>query len=881
MQPKNEAARRTPRPLTEDELNRLGAEIWKISGEFDVAAATVRAGTANSLILAHVRDSMARAGRHLLVLIRHGVIERPTQPAPWLSWSLPSGSPRPCFREYRGKPQHSTWPPKRGVSALVPVIDAQRLVSDRSPRSTREGNPTVFRHRHVFLEAIGWLGHRCYPRVSVDLPHGEVGLGADGVQAEEFVQIVVDWHGHTPEEANLFFLSVAQAASAVCRLVAEIVARAPCRDAVRTVLEPRSDRSVAQRTPLEVLYAIQDLCLDASHKSAEAGAEVHDRLFGKEQLFTDIRALSARRPEFERMPVSPLPTKLHFFAARSGHEAIAKWCERVAGIARARVADTVRYRIELGHARSLNDEPLVIKLEHKLDHALVHLATVISSVLGDLDADFAWIECALRGEDRRTTSVESRGTGSVNPRPAGDTARARVDESVERAFDLLVHYQSLLRETNPGVDAERRALADIEEVLRQWLPCAETAGNSPIAEVHSVIGDREAAARVLANVDLRSARIECLQGTARAAFPSTLRPYETTAKCRDEIQHWRGLLPMIRRRHDGQRYVDASDQQAALAVGHCWSNNLDSRPSRLGASLILAAACDAVATAARDVKVPTAAIRPAMHLAHRLRESPDWTQVDGPDLVGMIDEQVGFARDVGVLLAEIDLVSVADFSHGEQPASAGTAAPVAKAEWCLSTHPPAETEQAMTPTVPESSYPCFLRNGDGWEVRFGGTGVFVKNVGGMQHLRDLLMRPGTPVPAIELDGLHDGPSDSRQEIAGTIELQAIHSRLGELESEIGDAKARGAEGEAEPLHREREALRAQVKEATYAGGRRVMKSTESGAVGRVRSAIARALVVIRRVHTPLWEHLDVSLTDKSGAQPCYRPSPPVTWRVNT
>lgn len=236
----------------------------------------------------------------------------------------------------------------------------------------------------------------------------------------------------------------------------------------------------------------------------------------------------------------------------------------------------------------------------------------------------------------------------------------RLEEDVERAFDLLIHYRGLLQAVGRGGDdADRHALAGLECVLRQWLPLALPASVPVITQVLAVLGNYEAATRALANVDFGEARLASLQELAGAAFPSTMSPDELTRRCRGEIRRWRDLLPAIGRKSDGQRAVDAADRVAAQAVGQYWSSGIERRPSRLGASLRVAAACDGVAMAARRAAgIPTSAIRPAIRLAHRLRESPDWTQVDEHDLLAVLDEQAELARDVEELLAELDLALV-------------------------------------------------------------------------------------------------------------------------------------------------------------------------------------------------------------------------------
>jgi hypothetical protein len=238
------------------------------------------------------------------------------------------------------------------------------------------------------------------------------------------------------------------------------------------------------------------------------------------------------------------------------------------------------------------------------------------------------------------------------------TTRSQIDQNVERAFDLLVHYKGLLSDALGCVIPEEleRARAGIEAVMKEWLPRAHPAGNALLHDICAAIGDRDFATRLLASVELWPARNACLQEVARTEIVSNLRSCSATSACRAEIRHWRSFLPPIRRMPNGLRYVDPDYRRAAWAVGSYWSGNLDSRPSRLGASYFLAAVCDAVAASRRGMPMPL--VRPAHLLAQRLRESPDWARVDAADVVLVIDEQVERTREVEVLLDEIDFGSV-------------------------------------------------------------------------------------------------------------------------------------------------------------------------------------------------------------------------------
>lgn len=257
--------------------------------------------------------------------------------------------------------------------------------------------------------------------------------------------------------------------------------------------------------------------------------------------------------------------------------------------------------------------------------------------------------------------------GSVPPGNNSQTQRSTIDQDVERAFDLLRHYQGFLCKPSGSLTDEQttRAIDQLEGVMRKWLPRAGAAQDRLLDDVCAAIGDREKAARLLANVQLTPALNECMVKVALLAVPANQTAQRATATCRREIQHWRTLLPPVRRGPDQLRHVDPDDRFASRAVGMYWSADLTSRPSRLGASLFLAAACDAVAAAARKQGMPVDSLRPALRLAQRLRDNPEWTHVDAREVVQVIDEQVALAREVQDLLAEIDLGSVKPSSTGD------------------------------------------------------------------------------------------------------------------------------------------------------------------------------------------------------------------------
>lgn len=303
--------------------------------------------------------------------------------------------------------------------------------------------------------------------------------------------------------------------------------------------------------------------------------------------------------------------------------------------------------------------------------------TIAQQVLDSCGDREAWeqLKTNLRHEYRLVMSLPSEevdhpasATTQAAPSPTSPVlppqqlaagTRPPTDEDAERAFDLLGHYKGFVcdaREREPEhAKMVESATGQLEDVLRRWLPVAHGADDPLINGILAILGDRDAAAALLRDADLWQARHQCLQRNAAAATQG-LSPADTIAACLRDIKHWRRLLPHIFRRGDGTCYVHESDRRVATYLGHYWSADLENRPSMLGASYFLASSCDVVvAVAAHDFGMRAEA-RPAIRLAQRLRETPEWSRVDAFDAVKVIEEQLGLAREVEELLTELRLV---------------------------------------------------------------------------------------------------------------------------------------------------------------------------------------------------------------------------------
>lgn len=176
---------------------------------------------------------------------------------------------------------------------------------------------------------------------------------------------------------------------------------------------------------------------------------------------------------------------------------------------------------------------------------------------------------------------------------------------------------------------------------------------------------------------------------------------------------------------------------------------------------------------------------------------------------------------------------------------------------------------------------CFFRDGDGWTVQFEGRREVVKNVSGMRYVQRLLMRPGVPVPAVDLDGLGSLEIASRQLVIDQDMARDMARRLREIRAELGESEESLTSDEKLALEDERTRLEGEVRAFNSGGKKRVMKSAQGDAVGRVRSAITRAIQAISLRHPSLGEHLKQGLVGRGGSSPCYRPAVSVGWRLNS
>ncbi len=186
-------------------------------------------------------------------------------------------------------------------------------------------------------------------------------------------------------------------------------------------------------------------------------------------------------------------------------------------------------------------------------------------------------------------------------------------------------------------------------------------------------------------------------------------------------------------------------------------------------------------------------------------------------------------------------------------------------------------EQAAS--APSASVARFSRDGQLWQVAFGGASGVVRHVKGMTDLSVLLARPGAEVHALDLAG---APAAPREADTGPVlddrARAAYKVRLEELDEEIDGAALDDDRERQVRAEEERSFLLAELGAAYGLGGRArrtgaAAERARSAVTWRIRDAIRR----IEEVHPDLGEHLRRSV--RTGTFCRYDPERPVTWET--
>ena len=175
---------------------------------------------------------------------------------------------------------------------------------------------------------------------------------------------------------------------------------------------------------------------------------------------------------------------------------------------------------------------------------------------------------------------------------------------------------------------------------------------------------------------------------------------------------------------------------------------------------------------------------------------------------------------------------------------------------------------------------AFLRDGEMWQLSFGGETVHMPDLKGLHDLARLLAAPGQEIHALDLGSGADGaaPQGHAGELLDDEARAAYKRRIDELREERELAEAANDTVRAEHAQEELEAIGDTLKSAYGLGGRARRagdhaERARSAVTWRIRSAIVR----IDAVHPALGRHLTNSI--RTGTFCAYTPEQRVDWRL--
>jgi hypothetical protein len=149
-----------------------------------------------------------------------------------------------------------------------------------------------------------------------------------------------------------------------------------------------------------------------------------------------------------------------------------------------------------------------------------------------------------------------------------------------------------------------------------------------------------------------------------------------------------------------------------------------------------------------------------------------------------------------------------------------------------------------------------------WLVGPETSAVPLRGLRGFSHLRELVRRPGRPVPALDLVGAGTGVvvEAGLGELLDEQAIDAYRRRLRDLEQEISEAEEWSDLGRLDAARVERDALVDELARGTGLGGRaRTAGSSQERARVAVTKAIGAAISRIATVDEPLARHLQGSI----------------------
>ena len=186
---------------------------------------------------------------------------------------------------------------------------------------------------------------------------------------------------------------------------------------------------------------------------------------------------------------------------------------------------------------------------------------------------------------------------------------------------------------------------------------------------------------------------------------------------------------------------------------------------------------------------------------------------------------------------------------------------------------------AETSSVEPTKSATLRPEGGVWYIAFNGASAHVPDMKGLWHLRELVSRPRTPLPALSLMA---APTEEPIPVgdAGPIldreALRQYRKRLADLDEELDQAEANQDLARYSKRSTEREALLKELARATGLGGKvRKLGSPAERARLNVTRTIRRAVDHLATALPELAAHLDESLA--TGASCCYEPRINTSW----
>jgi 7-cyano-7-deazaguanine synthase in queuosine biosynthesis len=174
----------------------------------------------------------------------------------------------------------------------------------------------------------------------------------------------------------------------------------------------------------------------------------------------------------------------------------------------------------------------------------------------------------------------------------------------------------------------------------------------------------------------------------------------------------------------------------------------------------------------------------------------------------------------------------------------------------------------------------FAREGDVWQITWGGKQASLKDAIGLKYLALLLARPGKRMHAetllARIAGQPEPEAAPAEFLTDRRAIAAFRRRMEDLEAAIEEAKARGAPDEVFELREEHDRIQAHLRSVVGIGNRpRRGADPAERARQSVGKALHRALKRVDRAHAPLARHLRKSL--RIGIVSAYWPDPAEAW----